>query len=66
MTLFINLKRFDLGQDLKVEPEFLRYQFFTRHDQMRRTLNTFFFLTTFMYRRMLSDAKKTHLTLWVS
>lgn len=25
-----------------------------------------FFLTTFMYRRMLSDAKKTHLTLWVS
>lgn len=59
MILFINFKCFDLGQDLKVEPELPRYPFFfNRHDEiLTRTLNNLF-LPTFMYRPMLSDAKK--------
>jgi hypothetical protein len=65
-TLLINLKWFDLGQDLKVEPELPRYPFF--YSSWRNSDENLeqFFLPTFMYKLMLSDAKKTHLTLWVS
>jgi hypothetical protein len=57
-TLLINLKWFDLGQDLKVEPELPRYPFF--HSSWRHSDENLeqFFLPTFMYKLMLSDAKK--------